>query len=154
MGVLDELDRMSDERFLSIYTGLAQRGYGPLDGEVAKQLKFRPEKIVKLPIEKRAKRARMILQGGRNAELAYELFGSYLMKERKAIITDFLDAVGVSHEDGMIQDDTPPDAAKIGEAVEKLDGEHPPEDVTLYLAISTEHWPEVPEIAAAWEARG
>ena len=65
-----------------------------------------------------------------------------------------LDAVGVTHEDGMIQDDGKPDAKKIDEAVTKLDGEHAPEDVTLYLALSTEHWPDVPEIEAAWKARG
>ena len=38
MQVLDELKRMSDERFLSLYEALAQNGFGPLDGEVAKMV--------------------------------------------------------------------------------------------------------------------
>ena len=35
MPVLEELQRMSEERFLAIYEALAQQGFGPLDGEVA-----------------------------------------------------------------------------------------------------------------------
>ena len=116
MQVVDELRRMSDERFQALYETLAQNGFGPLDGEVAKALKFRPQAIRKLPIAQRAKRARALLLRANNAELAYELFGSYLMKTCKELITDFLDATGVEHEDGMIHsvEESKPAADKIG----------------------------------------
>ena len=52
MAVLEQLQRLSDERFLSIYESLSERGFGPLDGEVAKALKFRPQAIRKLPMDK------------------------------------------------------------------------------------------------------
>ncbi len=146
---------MSEERFLAIYEALSQQGFGPLDGEVAKQLKFRPKAIKKLPMEKRAKRARANLLSARNTEMTYELFGSYLVKQHKELITGFLDATGVDHEDGMISDidECKPDAEKIGPAIEELDGKYPADDVTLYLALSAEHWPDVPQVVDAWRTR-
>lgn len=155
MQVIDELKRMSDERFLHIYTSLERQGFGPLDSEVAKALKFRPQAIRKLPMAQRAKRARAILQRSGNAELAYDLFGSYLLKMHKELVTGFLDATGVAHEDGMIRDtnEAVPDAAKVAAAIEDLDRRFAPEDVTLYLSIGAEQWPGVAEIQSAWSTR-
>ena len=155
MAVLEELEMMSEERFLSIYESLAQQGFGPLDGEIALKLKFRPKAIRKLPMDKRARHARAHLLGGKNRETIYELFGSYLMRKDKALLTDFLDATGVAHEDGMIEDidEGLPDGSKIPDAVQALDVKYPPDDVTLYLALSAEHWPQVEEVRSAWSAR-
>ncbi|MEZ5976174.1 MAG: hypothetical protein R3E96_15435 [Planctomycetota bacterium] len=97
MKVIEQLKALSPQRFQSIYEALAQHGFGPLDGEVAKELKFRPQAIKKLPFEQRAKRARLYMERTNNAELCYEVFGTYLMKDHKALITDFLDATGVQH---------------------------------------------------------
>lgn len=153
MAVLEELQRMSDERFLALYSALAERGYGPLDGEVAKALKFRPQAITKLPIEVRARRARALLAGRSNAELCYELFGTYLVKTRKELVTGFLDATGVPHQEGMIEGDARPDPAKVAPALAELDGRFAPEDVTLYMALCAEQWPDVPEVERAWRER-
>jgi hypothetical protein len=154
MKVVEQLRSMSEERFLAIYESLVQQGFGPLDGEVAKALRFRPQAIRKLPLAQRARRARMLLERG-NAELTYELFGGYLMKSCKGLVTGFLDATGVPHEEGMIEDleARRPDAAKIRPAIEKLDREHAPEDVTLYLALCAEQWPGVSELEALWRER-
>ena len=35
MAVLEELNRLSDDRFLAIYEALSEQGFGPLDGELA-----------------------------------------------------------------------------------------------------------------------
>jgi hypothetical protein len=146
---------MSEERFLAIYESLAQQGFGPLDGELAKKLKFRPQAIRKLPMEKRAHHARALVLGRRNAELAYELFGTYLVRKDKALLTDFLDATGVEHEDGMIADVAKgrPDETKVRDAIAALDAKYPPEDVTLYLALSAEHWPDVAAVQEVWKER-
>ena len=46
----------------------------------------------------------------------------------------FLDALGIKHENGLIEeDDVKPDAEKLGPAVDKLKSEYPAEDVRLYL---------------------
>jgi hypothetical protein len=155
MQVIEQLKKMSPERFLAIYKSLENQGFGPLDGEVAKSLRFRPQAIRKLPIEQRARRARTILEGSSNAELAYELFGAYLIKHHKALVTGFLDATGVKHEEGMIEDvdGQKPASSKLRPTIADLDAKHAPEDVTLYLAIAAEQWPSVPEIDKIWRAR-
>ena len=87
-------------------------------------------------MDKRARHARAILTRGANAELCYELFGSYLLKNAKDLVTGFLDKTGVPHKEGMIDDvenDTPA-GDKVAAAVAELDKEFDPADVTLYLS--------------------
>ena len=155
MPVLEELERQSEDRFLAIYEGLAQDGLGPLDNEVAKALKLRPQAIRKLPMAKRARKARNILQRTHNAELCYEVFGTYLVTTRKELVTTFLDETGVEHEDGMVQNmDDLPDEAKLEAAVATLDEKFEKDDVTLYLALAAEQWGQSPKLLELWRARG
>ncbi len=155
MKVIEHLKGLSDERFLAMYESLAQEGFGPLDHEVAAALKFRPQAIRKLPMEKRAKRARSILVSKGRAELCYELFGSYLIQSHRDLVTGFLDATGVKHEEGMLEtlETNQPDKAKIADAVKDLDGKHEPDDVTLYLALCAEQWPAIGELDNLWRER-
>ncbi len=155
MQVIAQLKGLEEERFRAIYESLAQDGYGPLDSEVAKALKFRPHMVRKLPMIQRARRARTILLQSGNAELCYELFGGYLMKLHKELVTTFLDETGVPHEEGMIQniEEARPDGAKVNAAIAKLDESFDPADVTLYLSLCAEQWPDVPEIETAWRMR-
>jgi len=145
MIVLEHMKGMSPERFLSIYQSLERQGFGPLDGDVARALRFRPQAIRKLPMEQRARRAKMIIESTKNVNLAYELIGGYLMKTCKALVVGFLDATGVKHEDGMIEDidGAKPAADKIAGAVADLDKNFAKEDVTLYLVLCAEQWPDV-----------
>lgn len=154
MAVLEQLERLSDARFLSLYESLTEHGFGPLDAEVARALKFRPQAIKKLPLEKRASHARRILLRDANAELCYELFGTYLMRGKKELVTGFLDATDVPHEDGMLSDtERTPDPAKLGAAVAALDGKFEPDDVTLYLAMCVEQWPALGALQGLWRER-
>jgi hypothetical protein len=149
---LDIVVGMPDERFLEVYETLSENGFGPLDGEVARVLKFRPQAIRKLAFDQRARHAKKIIERTRNADLAYELLGSFLMKKSRALVTDFLDLTGVEHDEGMIEEGAP-DEAKVEAAVAELDGKYAAEDVTLYLALSTQTWPQSDAIARAYEAR-
>jgi hypothetical protein len=155
MQVLDQLRSLSEARFLEIYEALSNQGFGPLDGEVAKALKFRPQAIRKLPMPQRAKKAKSILTAQHNSEMTYEIFGTYLLKNHPALVTGFLDATGVKHEDGMIQDldGNPPDAKKVDDAVAELDKKFEAADVTLYLALCAEQWPSVKRLGELWTSR-
>ena len=155
MAVLEHIQTMSPERFLTLYRSLEREGIGPMDGEVARSLHFRPQAIRKLPMEQRAKRARTLIESSRNAELAYEIVGGYLMKTCKELVTGFLDATGVQHEDGMIEDvdGAKPAPEKIAAAVEELDRKFSPDDVTLYLILCSEQWPAEKEFARLLERR-
>jgi uncharacterized protein (UPF0297 family) len=153
--VIEQLQRMSEAQFLAIYEALANQGFGPLDQEVAKSLNHRPHTIRNLPYAQRAKRARQIVQSKKSSELCYELFGSYLIKDRRELVTAFLDATGVKHDQGMIEDleHNFPAADKLAAAVAELDRKFPPADVTLYLSMCADQWQQVPELDALWRAR-
>lgn len=155
MKVVEQLKEMGEDRFLDIYDSLSQDGFGPLDGEVAKDLRFRPQAVRRLPMAQRARRAKTMLLRTSNAQLAYELFGTYLMSKCKDLVTDFLDATEVPHEDGMIQnlEEARPSPEKVAPAVEQLDGKFDPADVTLYLSMAAEQWPSVPEVESVWRMR-
>jgi hypothetical protein len=155
MPVLEHFRTLSEQQFLAIYQALSEKGYGPLDAEVAKLLRFRPQAIKKIPIEKRAKLAKNWIEQKHNAELCYEFFGTYLVQKKKELVTGFLDATGVPHDEGMIEniDAARPDPARIDAAVKELDGKFGADDVTLYLALCAEQWPGVPELSALWRAR-
>ncbi len=153
--VVQQLEILSDERFLDIYEALSQNGFGPLDAEVAKALRFRPQAIRKLPMAQRARRARAIVGQQNNAELAYELLGGYLMAASKGLVTDFLDLTGVPHEEGMIEqiDANAPDLGKLHDAVKELDEKYDADNVTIYLALCAQQWSAVPELEALWRKR-
>ena len=155
MQVLEQLRALSEARFLAIYESLAQQGFGPLDGEVAQALKFRPQAIRKLPMAQRAKKAKAILTARSNTEMAYEMFGTYLLKEHRELVTGLLDLTDVQHKDGMIEDldGNPPALDKIDAALSELDKKFQPEDVTLYLAMCAEQWPTVKRLDELWRAR-
>lgn len=155
MKVIEQLRALSDERFCAIYETLAQDGFGPLDGEVAKALKFRPQAIRKLPMVQRAKRARRLVEVGGMADMCYELFGTYLMSGHKQLVIDFLDGTGVEHEEGMLKnpDTAKPDTAKLGPTVAELDKNYDPADVTLYLSVAAEQWPSFEELESIWRLR-
>ena len=153
--VLQQLEQMTGEQFLAIYEALSDRGFGPLDSNVATALKFRPHAIRKLPLIQRAKKAKSLIMSSSDAETAYELFGSFLVKNHKELITEFLDATDVPHEEGMIEDlqAAAPDAGKLESAVSALDEKFEPENVTIYLAMCSQQWPESEHVAALWKAR-
>jgi hypothetical protein len=155
MAVLEHFRSLSQERFFSIYEALAQRGFGPLDNEVAKLLKFRPQSIRKIPLDKRARLAKNWIEQKHNGDLCYEIFGTYLMRTKLELVTGFLDATGVAHEEGMIENigQDSPDTAKIPGVVKELDAKFEADDVTLYLALCTEQWPAVPELETLWRER-
>jgi hypothetical protein len=62
------------------------------------------------------------------------LIRAWLMKRHKAMLVDFLDALGIPHKDGVV-DNLPPtmEDAKLKSAVDVLLGKYPPEVVAVYL---------------------
>ena len=58
----------------------------------------------------------------------------YHLADQRAMMGRFLDALGVAHENGVIQeDDVKPDPAKMAPAAARIAQEFPADDVRLYL---------------------
>jgi hypothetical protein len=99
---------------------------------IAQQKKFRPKTVVSLDIDRKARH--LASMAALPDQLAARALIVYHLAEQRAMMGTFLDALGIKHENGLIeQDDVKPDAEKLGPAVDKLKAEYPAEDVRLYL---------------------
>jgi len=66
--------------------------------------------------------------------ISNSLLSAWLLKQHKAIITDFLDALKITHNEGMVEDlPSAPDDATLKTAVENLVTKYPPLVVAIYL---------------------
>ncbi len=76
------------------------------------------------------------------------LIRAWLLKKHKQMLIDFLDALGIAHQDGVV-DQLPPsmEDAKLRSAVEALVAKHPAEAVAVYLHAFNEmnevEWPNL-----------
>ena len=66
--------------------------------------------------------------------LAARVLVVYHLAEKRPMMAAFLDALGLAHENGLIQEDNvKPDVSKFATAVSAIRQSFPAEDVTLYL---------------------
>src|SRR5208282_5337791 len=73
------------------------------------------------------------------------LIRAWLLKQQKAMLVDFLDALGIKHEDGVVENlPAEMDDTKLKSAIEALLAKHLPEAVAVYLNAFNEmngaHW--------------
>src|ERR687894_62681 len=87
---------------------------------IARQIKFRPKSVVTLPVEKKAKH--LASMGQVSDLLAARLLVSYHLQHQRPMMGRFLDLLGISHEEGLISDESPtaPSPEKLDEAVKTL----------------------------------
>src|SRR5581483_5653473 len=108
---------------------------------IAQQKKFRPKTINGLDVDRRARHLATL--PSLPDALAARALVVYHLTEQRAMMSAFLDALGIAHEDGLIQEDSAkPDPEKIGPATEVLRQKFPAEDVHLYLETLVSQDPE------------
>jgi hypothetical protein len=99
---------------------------------ISQQKKFRPKTVLSLNDDRKAKHLASLAT--LPDALAARALVVYHLAEQRPMMAAFLDALGIAHENGLIQDDAvKPDSEKIAEAVKTLTGQFPRENVTLYL---------------------
>jgi hypothetical protein len=106
---------------------------------VADARKLRPVFLERQP---RAQRHTLMLASLARPALelvAGNLLRSWLLKKHKQMLIDFLDALSIAHQEGVV-DDLPAtvDEAKLRAAVDVLLGKYPPEVVAVYLHAFSE----------------
>jgi len=102
---------------------------------LAKELKFRPHALRKLPLEKLS--ARLVRMAPEMPDTLLFQFLFYLhMGERRPLMVEFLDAVGVPHEDGVLnlEDDAEPPAKDTVENAGRALLEAHGHEALVYLA--------------------
>ncbi len=109
---------------------------------IASHMKFRTKSVVGLPPEKRIKYL-STLPTISDAIVARALV-SYHLERQRPMMSAFLDELGITHEDGLIADETvpAPSQEKLSAAAKSLAGKFPVEDVRLYFATLVSQDPD------------
>ncbi len=81
------------------------------------------------------------------------LIRTWLLKKHNALLVDFLDALGIPHKEGVVEDlPATMDDAKLRSAVDAVLAKHPPEVVAVYLNAFDEmnevKWPNLDAMLA------
>ena len=119
----------------------------------ATTLKFRPQYLWKQPIQKRVASVRRVLARAGSDPLAEELLAMYFLKCRLELLIEWLDLMGLAHEDGILADDeTPcPDAVELEKKVKAFRaGDDNDCDLLLqvFAGQAAIDWPALDEILA------
>jgi hypothetical protein len=100
---------------------------------IAQQKKFRPKFVLGLDDDRRARHLASVV--GLPEALAARALVVYHLAEHREMMGTFLDALGLKHDNGLIEDDAAkPEADKLGAAVDAIRAKYPAEDVSLYLS--------------------
>jgi hypothetical protein len=112
-------------------------------------LKARPRFLMKQPPDKRAQLVRRALARVAASDLAEEVLAAYFLGARKELLIEWLDAVGVEHEEGALKVEEPecPPRDKLDTAVSDfLSGENTPDRELLLRAFAAQSaidWPDL-----------
>jgi len=103
-------------------------------GLIAQRIKFRLKSVITMPVEKKSQY--VLSMPAVSEMLAARLLVAYHLAHQRPMMGAFLDALGISHEDGIIaeEDVKPPSADAPKKAASSLAASYPAGDVSLYLS--------------------
>jgi hypothetical protein len=125
--------------------------YRALLNSVAEARKVRPVFLERKPREERHREILSTLCKPRLDMVALTLLQNWLLKNQTAMLADFLNALGIKHENGTV-DSLPGkmDDEKLKTAVDDLLARYPHEKVAVYLRafndLSEARWPNLIEM--------
>ena len=124
-------------------------------GTIALRIKFRIKSVVALSVAKKARH--VVALPAVSEGVAARLLVVYHVAHQRPMMGKFLDALEITHEDGMIAEDEvkTPSKERLAAAAATLASAFPTEDVSLYLATliwqDSETWgglAGLPEVSA------
>jgi hypothetical protein len=124
---------------------------------IAQQKKFRPKTVIGLDRDRKAKHLASLVS--LPDSIAGRVLIVYHLTDQRALMSKFLDALDIKHENGLIkEDEVKPDPSKLAPAAAALGREFPSDDVRLYLTTllcqDPGTWSELEEIIKGLEVRG
>jgi hypothetical protein len=141
---------MSQEKCGQIMEKISQQSPEAVKQTVAAAaiaLKFRPQFLLKQPLEMRVSSVRRALSRTSANALAEELLAVYFLKCRLDLLTEWLDLLGLEHEEGMLKADvvqspTEPDLREKVARFRAADGDEDRELLLQAFAAQTAiQWP-------------
>ena len=109
---------------------------------IATQMRFRAKSVLNLPVEKKTRYLVNLPQV--SDSVAARALVNYHLGLKRPMMGDFLDALGIAHEEGLIKDESvvKPDSETLKTAVDQIAAKYPVEDVALYFATLVSQDPE------------
>jgi hypothetical protein len=120
---------------------------------IARRLKFREQSVLALPADRRAKYLAELPD--LSDTLATRALIAYHFEHQRPLMSAFLDALGIAHENGLItaEEVAAPAPDRIATAVDALRGTFETPDVDLYLrtlaALDGDTWRAVETVLTA-----
>lgn len=117
-------------------------------------MKARPHFLLKQPMPKRVAAVRRSLSRVAAGMIAEETLAVYFLECRKDVLTDWLDTIGLEHEEGVLKANAPPcpDATTLQKAVSEFRGRDDDADRLLLLrafaAQGAIDWPALDALIA------
>ena len=101
---------------------------------IAQRIKFRAKSVMGMAVDKKARQ--LATMPGVSELVAARLLVAYHLAQQRPMMRTFLDALGIKHDDGLIEDEDvqAPTADALKNAARTLAGVYPAEDVSLYLS--------------------
>lgn len=128
--------------------------FGQAVQTAALALKSRPRFLMKQPLPKRVAAVRRALARVAAGPVAEEVLAVYFLDCRNDVLVEWLDAIGLEHEKGILQSETPPspDAATLEKVVSEFRSRDadPDRDLLLraFAAQSAIDWPDLDALLA------
>lgn len=113
--------------------GEAGAEHAEVVGMLSRRLNFRVKSVLALPLDRKIKYTAGL--AAVSDAVAGRLLVTFHLTHQRAMMSAFLDALGITHDNGLIADDAAPalDENKLADAVSALRDKYPAEDVDLYL---------------------
>jgi len=116
---------MTPERAAELVASLKEKSPGMFAqalAAAAAAMRARPVYIARQPIEKQAALIRRALARVSASPVAEELLAVYFLECRKELLIEWLDTLGIEHDEGSLKEDEPkqPSKKKLGDAVKSF----------------------------------
>jgi hypothetical protein len=118
-------------------------------------MKARPVYLQRQPFEKRAEAIRRALSRIAANPVAEEVLAVYFLECRKELLTEWLDRLGLKHEDGTLEEDAPaaPARSSLRKAADGFrQADEDPDRELLLRAFAAQHaidWPDLEKLLDA-----
>lgn len=130
-----------------------KEAYKAILAAVAEAMRVRPVFLQRKPRVQRHAEMINMLSRPRMEEAAAALLREWLLKAEKGMLIDFLNDLGIEHEEGIVEEfPAEVDEQKLKQAVDNLLAKHPAQKVSVYLntlrSTSGVEWPVLDEMLA------
>jgi len=149
--------QMTPERAAQVMAVLVEKSpavYTQAVAATSAAMNARPKFLMRQPADKRANMVRRTLARVRASDLAEEVLAAYFLEGRRELLTEWLDAVGLEHDEGILKDENPrpPARSQLDEAVKSfLEGDQVEDRELLLRAFAAQSAIDWPDLAATFE---